>query len=61
MAPATPSESGHVRSATLQLMSSWANLRRKHTGRHEPHGIKYWGLGNESEPVALLPSPSRFC
>ena len=28
---------------------SWANLRRKNTGRHEPHGVKYWGLGNESE------------
>jgi alpha-N-arabinofuranosidase len=27
----------------------WANLRRKHTGRDEPHNVKYWGLGNESE------------
>ncbi|KAG7527823.1 hypothetical protein FFLO_06566 [Filobasidium floriforme] len=25
----------------------WANLRRKHTGRDEPHDIKLWGLGNE--------------
>ncbi|WRT64407.1 uncharacterized protein IL334_001339 [Kwoniella shivajii] len=25
----------------------WANLRRKHTGRDEPHAVKYWGLGNE--------------
>ncbi len=25
----------------------WANLRRKNTGRHEPHNVKYWGLGNE--------------
>lgn len=25
----------------------WANLRRKNTGRDEPHGVKYWGLGNE--------------
>ncbi|MFI5341744.1 MAG: alpha-N-arabinofuranosidase [Candidatus Methylomirabilales bacterium] len=24
----------------------WANLRRKH-GYSEPHGVKYWGLGNE--------------
>jgi len=22
-------------------------LRRKHTGRDEPHNVKYWGLGNE--------------
>lgn len=27
----------------------WANLRRKHTGRDEPHDVKLWGLGNESE------------
>lgn len=27
----------------------WANLRRKNTGRDEPHNVKYWGLGNESE------------
>jgi alpha-N-arabinofuranosidase len=26
---------------------SWANLRRKNTGRDEPHNVKYWGLGNE--------------
>lgn len=26
----------------------WANLRRKH-GREESWGVKYWGLGNESE------------
>ncbi|KAI0325331.1 glycoside hydrolase [Cubamyces sp. BRFM 1775] len=25
----------------------YANLRRKHTGRDEPHAVKYWGLGNE--------------
>ncbi|CAO1636537.1 unnamed protein product [Parajaminaea phylloscopi] len=25
----------------------WANLRRKNTGRDEPHNVKYWGLGNE--------------
>ncbi|WWC58875.1 uncharacterized protein I303_101420 [Kwoniella dejecticola CBS 10117] len=25
----------------------WAELRRKHTGRKEPHNVKYWGLGNE--------------
>ncbi|TYJ51988.1 hypothetical protein B9479_007413 [Cryptococcus floricola] len=25
----------------------WANLRRKNTGRTEPHDVKYWGLGNE--------------
>jgi hypothetical protein len=25
----------------------YANLRRKNTGRDEPHNIKYWGLGNE--------------
>ncbi|KAK8850310.1 hypothetical protein IAR55_004227 [Kwoniella newhampshirensis] len=25
----------------------WANLRRKNTGRNEPHAVKYWGLGNE--------------
>ena len=24
----------------------WANLRRKNTGRDEPHNVKYWGLGN---------------
>lgn len=27
----------------------WANLRRTNTGRDEPHNVKYWGLGNESE------------
>ncbi|WVQ82791.1 hypothetical protein IAT38_004923 [Cryptococcus sp. DSM 104549] len=25
----------------------WANLRRRNTGRDEPHAVKYWGLGNE--------------
>ncbi|EPT00599.1 hypothetical protein FOMPIDRAFT_101145 [Fomitopsis schrenkii] len=25
----------------------YANLRRKNTGRDEPHNVKYWGLGNE--------------
>ncbi|OCF54383.1 alpha-N-arabinofuranosidase [Kwoniella mangroviensis CBS 10435] len=25
----------------------WAELRRKNTGRKEPHAVKYWGLGNE--------------
>ncbi|EPQ31923.1 uncharacterized protein PFL1_00122 [Pseudozyma flocculosa PF-1] len=25
----------------------WANLRRKNTGKDEPHNVKYWGLGNE--------------
>ncbi|OXG41202.1 alpha-N-arabinofuranosidase [Cryptococcus neoformans] len=25
----------------------WANLRRKNTGKDEPHAVKYWGLGNE--------------
>lgn len=25
----------------------WANLRRKNTGRDEPHNVKLWGLGNE--------------
>ena len=28
---------------------SWANLRRKNTGRDEPHKVTWWGLGNESE------------
>lgn len=27
--------------------SYWANLRRKNTGRDEPHRITWWGLGNE--------------
>lgn len=36
-------------SQAAELMSSWANLRRKHTGVDEPHNVKYWGLGNESE------------
>jgi alpha-N-arabinofuranosidase len=31
---------------------SWANLRRKNTGRDEPHKVMYWGLGNESESSA---------
>src|SRR3989442_14540171 len=26
--------------------TSWANLRRQH-GHPEPHGVRYWGLGNE--------------
>ncbi|KAF8317909.1 glycoside hydrolase [Clavulina sp. PMI_390] len=25
----------------------YANLRRTNTGKDEPHGVKYWGLGNE--------------
>lgn len=25
----------------------YANLRRRNTGRDEPHNVKYWGLGNE--------------
>ncbi|KAH9836375.1 glycoside hydrolase [Rhodofomes roseus] len=25
----------------------YANLRRKNTGKDEPHNVKYWGLGNE--------------
>lgn len=25
----------------------YASLRRQNTGRDEPHGVKYWGLGNE--------------
>lgn len=25
----------------------WAKLRRKNTGRDEPHNVKLWGLGNE--------------
>lgn len=29
------------------LFSYYANLRRKNTGRDEPHAVKYWGLGNE--------------
>ena len=29
--------------------SHWANMRRKNTGRREPHQVKYWGLGNESK------------
>lgn len=37
--------------------SYWANLRRKNTGRDEPHAVKYWGLGNESE----LSSAARLC
>jgi len=27
--------------------TTWANLRRKHTGVDEPYNVKYWGLGNE--------------
>lgn len=30
----------------------WANLRRKHTGKDEPHNIVYWGLGNEGSFLA---------
>ena len=29
--------------------SYWANKRREHTGRDEPHEVRIWGLGNESE------------
>ncbi|KAI0027414.1 glycoside hydrolase [Vararia minispora EC-137] len=25
----------------------YASLRRKNTGREEPHNVKYWGIGNE--------------
>ncbi|THH00489.1 hypothetical protein EW026_g2051 [Hermanssonia centrifuga] len=25
----------------------YANLRRKNTGKDEPHNVRYWGLGNE--------------
>jgi alpha-N-arabinofuranosidase len=25
----------------------YANLRREHTGRDEPHNVRFWGLGNE--------------
>lgn len=35
-----------IRLLSLTL-GSWANLRRKNTGRDEPHAVKYWGLGNE--------------
>lgn len=35
---------------------SWANLRRKNTGRDEPHNVKYWGLGNEGGSSAWLTS-----
>ena len=27
--------------------TQWANLRRRNTGRDEPHNVKMWGLGNE--------------
>jgi alpha-N-arabinofuranosidase len=27
--------------------SYYAELRRKYTGRDEPHAVKLWGLGNE--------------
>jgi len=36
-----------ARDADNQADDSWANLRRKNTGRDEPHNVKYWGLGNE--------------
>jgi alpha-L-arabinofuranosidase len=35
--------------------TTWANLRRKHTGRDEPHAVKFWGLGNESELISKRP------
>lgn len=34
--------------SVLGANDSWANLRRKNSGRDEPHNVKYWGLGNES-------------
>jgi len=41
----------HVHSADH---SSWASLRRKHTGRDEPHNVKYWGLGNEGTSPLIV-------
>ena len=38
--------------------SEYANMRRSNTGRHEPHKVKYWGLGNESELSSPLYSHS---
>lgn len=29
--------------------TKWAKMRRRNTGRDEAYGVKYWGLGNESE------------
>jgi len=44
---------GHAgRKAENWADSSWANLRRKNTGRDEPHNVKYWGLGNEGASSA---------
>ena len=31
--------------------ASWADLRRRNTGRDGPHNVKYWGLGNESRLI----------
>lgn len=36
-----------IQDDTLTIHSYYANLRRKHTGKDEPHGVKHWGLGNE--------------
>lgn len=36
--------------------TTWANMRRKNTGRDEPHKVKYWGLGNESGHIDLVGS-----
>ena len=46
-----------ARDADNQADGSWANLRRKNTGRDEPHNVKYWGLGNEG--VSLNPPRLR--
>ena len=32
---------------TNLLVRYYANLRRKNTGKAEPHNVRYWGLGNE--------------
>lgn len=40
----------------------YANLRRSH-GFHEPHNVKYWGLGNEEyglEDVGALHDPRKY-
>lgn len=60
-----PSEPSRVPSylTSANRRSSWANLRRKNTGKDEPHAVKYWGLGNESKS-AFLPKmrfESDFC
>ena len=36
-----------------RLIGRYAKLRKQNTGREEPHNVKYWGLGNESEPARL--------